>query len=261
MTDRTLAAMAERAASTSPTPSNSPGTEGGSGAPNLADDLAELRSQSGLTDLVRDTARLAETINQGQGNSDDARALREEIDSERSSVSAAMRDTAARLDASRAAQIAAALSEAQRLSQLAANGEPADSQQGQQGLQGQGSGTEDSEAPGGAGGGDHSGNRPGAGRRDAWRTFRDTLERLNDSQLQYVITQMRDYAFNRDAIPLLKKAEERLLEMLTELPGSSPDLSVANRIPDEDRREIEDYYRNLSDDFGERQLQSEPFSQ
>jgi hypothetical protein len=87
--------------------------------------------------------------------------------------------------------------------------------------------------------------------------FAQSLEELRDKQLDPIATHLRDEPFDRNALPLVQKTKNRLDEMLAELPGSGPGLNAAGRIPDSSRREIEDYFRDLSDDFGNEQWNTE----
>ena len=91
--------------------------------------------------------------------------------------------------------------------------------------------------------------------------FANSLAQLRDERLGYVTSQLRDEPFDRKALPLIVEARERLDEMLAELPRSETALSASSRIPDARRREIEDYFRGLSDDFGSEDWNTETFPQ
>jgi hypothetical protein len=57
--------------------------------------------------------------------------------------------------------------------------------------------------------------------------------------------------FSRDALPLVEEAAQRIEELVAALPtAAAAPLAAAGRVPESRRREVEDYFRNLSDDFG-----------
>lgn len=121
--------------------------------------------------------------------------------------------------------------------------------QGDKPGEGQGQGetaSKDGKGEGGSGGGDKPG-RPGA----ALDRFADSLDRLADEGgVGRLVMPLRAAPFDRRTVPLVDAADQRLKELIDQIP-SDPDIASARgKLPEESRREIEDYFRDLSDDFG-----------
>jgi hypothetical protein len=107
--------------------------------------------------------------------------------------------------------------------------------------------------------GDNPGdNMGGAGKIDkagpggaALGRFADTLERIRDEDgLARMVIPLRASAFDRSAIPLVENADQRIQELIDRIPTDAGIVSAHGKLPEESRREIEDYFRDLSDDFG-----------
>ena len=81
--------------------------------------------------------------------------------------------------------------------------------------------------------------------------FADTLERIRDEEgLSRMVMPLRASAFDRSAIPLVEHADQRIQELIDRIPTDPGIVSARGKLPEESRREIEDYFRDLSDDFG-----------
>jgi hypothetical protein len=126
--------------------------------------------------------------------------------------------------------------------------------------EGQGQGEMASKDGKGEGGmGDKPGDKMGAaGKIDkagpggaALGRFADTLERIRDEEgLSRMVIPLRASAFDRSAIPLVENADQRIQELIDRIPTEAGIVSARGKLPEESRREIEDYFRDLSDDFG-----------
>ena len=131
--------------------------------------------------------------------------------------------------------------------------------QGDKPGEGQGQGemaSKDGKGEGGAGdkpgdkksgsGGDQHG--PGGA---ALHRFADTLERIPDQGgVGRMVFPLRAAPFDRSTIPLVDAADQRLKELIDKIPTDVGLASARGKLPEESRREIEDYFRDLSDDFG-----------
>jgi hypothetical protein len=82
--------------------------------------------------------------------------------------------------------------------------------------------------------------------------FAKALEGVRDDKLHNFAIQLFNAPFSRDSLPLVEGAAERLQELILELPTGNSAL-VAGRVPESRRREVEDYFRDLSNDFGDEQ--------
>lgn len=126
--------------------------------------------------------------------------------------------------------------------------------------QGQGQGEMAAKEGKGQGGqGDKSGDKKGSsGNSDkdspggpALGRFADTLERIRDEGgVGRMVLPLRAAPFDRSTIPLVDAADQRLKELIDRIPSEAGIASARGKLPEESRREIEDYFRDLSDDFG-----------
>lgn len=126
--------------------------------------------------------------------------------------------------------------------------------------EGQGQGEMASKDGKGEGGmGDKPGDKKGGGGNSekdgpggpALGRFADTLERLRDEGgVGRMVFPLRAAPFDRSTIPLVDAADQRLKELIDRIPSEAGIASAHGKLPEESRREIEDYYRDLSDDFG-----------
>jgi len=121
----------------------------------------------------------------------------------------------------------------------------------------EGGGKDEGEKPGKGKGGEKEGDgtEPGGrgprGQGPALDRFADTLEDLGDpSGLGKFSIPLRAAPFDRSTIPLVDAADQRLQQLQDELPKDQSTANARNRLPEQSRREIEDYFRDLSDDFG-----------
>lgn len=114
------------------------------------------------------------------------------------------------------------------------------------GKDGEGQGIGDQPGKKGGGGGDKEGpGGPALGR------FADTLDRLRDEGgVGRMVLPLRAAPFDRSTIPLVDAADARLKELIDRIPTDTGIASARGKLPEESRREIEDYFRDLSDDFG-----------
>ncbi|MCW1921117.1 hypothetical protein OKA05_01040 [Luteolibacter arcticus] len=122
--------------------------------------------------------------------------------------------------------------------------------------QGQGQGEIASKEGKGQGPGDKPGDKPGSGGEEpgmggpSLGRFADTLERLRDEGVGRMVLPLRAAPFDRSTIPLVDAADQRLKELIDRIPTDAGIASARGKLPEESRREIEDYFRDLSDDFG-----------
>ena len=82
--------------------------------------------------------------------------------------------------------------------------------------------------------------------------FAKALQSIGDDKLHEFSIKLFDAPFSRDSIPLVEDATQRLQELVLELPVGNSAI-VAGHVPDARRREVEDYFRDLSNDFGDEQ--------
>ncbi len=101
---------------------------------------------------------------------------------------------------------------------------------------------------------------PGGGRRNVdigtglgpdTRSFAERLDRLDDDTIRRWGGFLRETPFDRNALPILDAIEKRLDELVAEIPQVTAVAGGRRTVPEENRREIEDYFRDLSEDFGE----------
>lgn len=99
-------------------------------------------------------------------------------------------------------------------------------------------------------------SKPG-GQGPALDRFADNLERLDDpSGLGKIAIPLHAAPFDRSTIPLVDAADQRLQELIELIPSESGIVSAKGKLPEQSRREIEDYFRDLSDDFGGEEWES-----
>jgi hypothetical protein len=87
---------------------------------------------------------------------------------------------------------------------------------------------------------------PGAPRTDIER-FTAEAQRLGDDTITGLTKQL---ATDVPSVPAFDGIIERLDLLMAALPGSGTPQAAQSRVPEHYRREIEAYFRNLSDDFG-----------
>lgn len=136
--------------------------------------------------------------------------------------------------------------------------------EGQKPGEGQGQGEKPGDGEGAGSGqsekeGDPTGEQPGSGGvtdnpqpegvGKAVGRFSHTLEKLNDAQLKGYAKKLENGTFDLSTLPTVEKAEKRIDTLISQLPAT-PGSATGDAIPEQRRREIEDYYRDLSDDFG-----------
>ncbi len=103
---------------------------------------------------------------------------------------------------------------------------------------------------GGKGGiaGDIEEARDGGGSQAMGR-FSKTLRSVGDEKLNKFAIKLFNAPFTLDSLPDVEAAAQRIQELLAELPNTSAPVASTGRLPESRRREVEDYFRSLSDDF------------
>ena len=86
--------------------------------------------------------------------------------------------------------------------------------------------------------------------------FAKTLRSIGDDRLHNLAIKLFNKPFSRDSIPAVQEAAERIDELIAALPAATAPLAATGRVPESRRREVEDYFRNLSDDFGGEKLET-----
>lgn len=300
LTDQVLEALAEKAG----VAGKAADLETSDAEKSLGDTLSELREQTAPGKLAGELGQLADLQQKTAGDGTETKALAESAAGKLKEMAREFRETAGRLEASRAAKLAAAQAQARELQkQLAAAGEKAGEKPGkgsaegkpgdkpgEKGLAkgeqpGKGSaagkpgdkpgekGLAKGDQPGKAGAGEKpedakQGGRGGiAGDLEAVKNesggqamgrFSKTLRSIGDEQLNEFSIKLFNSPFDRNALLLVEEAAQRIAELVAELPATSPPLAAAGRIPESRRREVEDYFRNLSDDFGSEDWNAPP---
>jgi len=316
LADDILAALAEKAGGQD----KAADAEAGAADKGLGETLAELREQAGVGKLAGELGQLAELQQKG----DQAQTQANDAAGRLDAMAREFREAAQRLEASRAANLAAAQAQAKELQkQLADAGDkPGDKPGGKDGqkdegagkkpgakgdklgdkpgAQGLAKGDKPGDKPGaqGAGKGDKPGDKPGtqgtakgdkpgaeglakndqpgkggdkpedgkeAGRGgiagdletakegpggQPMGRFSKALRSVGDERLHDFSIKLFNAPFSRDSLPLVDAAAERIDELVAALPPSIAPLAATGRVPESRRREVEDYFRNLSDDFG-----------
>lgn len=157
-------------------------------------------------------------------------------------------------------------------SDQSASGEPTESGQSQAQAKGQGEsagegaglgeGEGEGEAPGTPGGGGRLGDAidgPGASRGGrAVGRFVDTLRALRDGEANRIARRLDSVPFSPDILPDIDRAALRVQQLIAALPAAASTETAQTRVPDARRREVEDYFRDLSDDFGGEQWEDQP---
>ena len=113
---------------------------------------------------------------------------------------------------------------------------------------GKGNGTKDAPDPKV---GNREGAEIGAGHGPLTSAFANKLDRLEDETIRSWGRYLRDTPFDRNMLPILEAIEKRVDELVGEIPQVSTVAGGRPTVPEKNRREIEDYFRDLSDDFGE----------
>lgn len=85
----------------------------------------------------------------------------------------------------------------------------------------------------------------------AMSRFSHGLENLHDDELRRIAGNLHNGKFDKNSLPLIEMAESRIDQLIAEIPRPDNDAVVRNRVPESSRREIEDYYRDLSNDIEE----------
>lgn len=335
MADDILAALTEKAGGAGKVAdneaANAPDTP--KAQPGLGAELAELRAQTAPGKLAGELGKLAEQQGQKEGGGAEGQKQAAKASDDLKKMAREFRGAAQRLEASRAARLAAAQAQARELEkQLAAAGEKGDGKNGeepggQDGGKGKGAGQKPgqsgalakAEQPGangagkqpgekgagqgkggkeGAGaGGDQPGEKPGGqglakgdqpgqsgssdkpqdgkangrggiagdlekvengGGGQAMGRFGQALRGLGDDKLNNLSIKLFNAPFSRDSLPLVEAAAQRIDELVADLPAIAPPLASARRVPEARRREVEDYFRDLSDDFAGEQWEAPP---
>jgi hypothetical protein len=92
--------------------------------------------------------------------------------------------------------------------------------------------------------------------------FAQSLRGIGDDKLHELSIKLFNEPFSRDALPTIDEALERIGELLSALPAANAPVAASGSVPEARRREVEDYFRNLSDDFaGEEKGDSLPPAQ
>ncbi|HEY8962787.1 MAG TPA: hypothetical protein VIM57_11340 [Luteolibacter sp.] len=120
-----------------------------------------------------------------------------------------------------------------------------------QGKAGKGKGRGDSPSPGKGGGG--GGNNGSGNENDTPLGLARELDRLKDEELSRIARELEKSTPATDPIKPLGDAERRLAALIAEISGLTRDDDSGSSIPPAYRRAVEDYYRALSDDFGDEQ--------
>ncbi len=232
------------------------------GPPSATESTLEaLTERAGLAELAQELEALAGQQQQGEAGE----AAREGAAARLGALAGRFREAADQLDASRLTELteareqAAALKEALASQDSGEGNKPGKGGEGETpGGQGEGEmasqenqaeSSGSSESPGAQGGGD----APGITGGPTLHRFADTLELLEDrgeDGVGRLAIPLRAAPFDRSTIPLVDAADRRLRALIERLPTDPNIASARGKLPEESRREIEDYFRDLSDDFG-----------
>lgn len=79
--------------------------------------------------------------------------------------------------------------------------------------------------------------------------FAQSLRAIGDDKLHELSIKLFNEPFSREALPTIEEALERIGELLSALPAANAPIAASGSVPEARRREVEDYFRNLSDDF------------
>ena len=111
---------------------------------------------------------------------------------------------------------------------------------------GQGEGDGDSEGEGGQGVG---GDAQGIG--TPLERFADSLERSGQNSLRQWAPTVRNKPLDVSTLGYVKFIKEQIDRLISEMPTPATPEAAPIRIPEDRRREIEDYFKDLSDDFSD----------
>ncbi|MDB6154111.1 MAG: hypothetical protein JWL90_2564 [Chthoniobacteraceae bacterium] len=281
MADEILGALAEKAGGSG----KAPDSEADGAQKSVGETLSELRDQVAPGKIAGDLKKLAASQEKIPGG-EEAKALAGDAAGQLSRMAREFRDAAQRLEASRAAKLAAAQAQAQALEkQIAAAGSDAGKPSGKPGDKPGAKGGANAQKPGGKGDlakGDKSGKagadeKPEDGKQSgqggiagdletakegpggqAMGRFSMALRSIGDEKLNNFAIKLFKSPFSLDSLPLVEEAARRIAELVAALPAATAPLATAGRIPESRRREVEDYFRNLSDDFGSEQWDAAP---
>lgn len=105
--------------------------------------------------------------------------------------------------------------------------------------------------PGGSGGGASPGNGEGPSFDESTRELAGDIDDFRDDQLERIARELEKEAPDFEKIAPLAAAERRLADLIEELTGQNRADDSGGHVPPAYRRAVEDYYRALSDDFGD----------
>jgi hypothetical protein len=97
-----------------------------------------------------------------------------------------------------------------------------------------------------------SGSRSGKGYTP--RDLARDIDKLKDTELSRIARELEKTAPETADVKPLAEAERRLAAMIAEISGLARDDDSGNSVPPAFRRAVEDYYRALSDDFGDEEV-------
>ena len=103
----------------------------------------------------------------------------------------------------------------------------------------------------GEGEGGPPGNGAGSGEGYSPRDLARDIDKLKDTELSRIARELEKAAPQTSDVTPLADAERRLAAMIAEMSGLARDDDSGNSVPAPYRRAVEDYYRALSDDFGD----------
>lgn len=103
----------------------------------------------------------------------------------------------------------------------------------------------------GKGEGGPPGNGAGSGEGYSPRDLARDIDKLKDTELSRIARELEKAAPQTSDVTPLADAERRLAAMIAEISGLARDDDSGNSVPAPYRRAVEDYYRALSDDFGD----------
>lgn len=252
-------------------PGSEEGTEsgeqnGGPGGEIRAEALAELRRELKMGELADALNELQENGEPGKGRGDEdsdgegqpLKDLAERFEA----AGKRMREFAGELNSSQLAQLAEVKSEIEKLKgKLDSDSESKGSGDGNsaetddnpfaalnQGLAPGGESVDQNEARSGV---DRPGADHGPGQGPLTEELSRKLNRLEDEAVRRWGAYLRAAPFDRNSIPILDAIEKRVDELVGEIPQITVVEGGRRAVPENSRQEIEDYFRDLSDDFGE----------
>ncbi|YCM46249.1 hypothetical protein V2O64_09500 [Verrucomicrobiaceae bacterium 227] len=236
LADQILKALAENAAA---------GAEGkgdaeGAGEGEKDDEgLAELREELAAGKLAEKLAGLGQEA--GEGTLDEeGRSRTKGLGKELEELSRKLKEAAAQIDASKLSKLMKARDEAKAVEKAIAQKDAKGNGEGDQPGEGEGDG--EGLAEGGKGGGGH-----GA----PMNRFADSLKKSGNPELRQWATRIQDFALDENALLYVNHIRGRIDQLISELPTPAAREAAPTRIPEDRRREIEDYFRDLSDDFSD----------